>query len=354
MMKMQKIVGYICGITAVIVMAVGCQKHTYDFSYSPSKPKAGEKVTFTNLSDAGENWVWNFGDGSKSTLKNPTHTYTAAGTYVVEVMADSNRSRITTHTLEVLDSIPSIYVSTDSAPQYMPIVIKAEFYNPSNLDVTYAWEVDEDVFEFVEGDLTSDSIIGYFTTFGRTTEVRLTIGIGTKVTTAERQIVLIDNNAPSLLMQGQVSGLWQQRIYGDIYEVAHPYEGDPSDIESANDSTAVLNGVVYDVKNMPVLQDKDVYALQVDAIHRKLYVILDDGLYVANANGDALTQIWNIPCSTLLVDTEGNKLYWSDAYGVWVLRLVTHPQNIISEQQLEQIGNLNDLGPIKRMTILKN
>ena len=350
---MKKIVNYVCGMIAVVCLAVSCQQnHTYDFEATPTQPKAGEKVTFTNLSDAGENWVWNFGDGGKSTLKNATHTYTAAGTYVVELMADSNRSRIATHVLEVLDSIPSIYVSTDSVPQYMPIVIKAEFYNPSNLDVDYAWEVDEEIFEIVEGDLTSDSIIGYFTTFGRTTEIRLTIGIGEKVTQTARGVVLIDNDAPSLLMQGQVSGLWQQRIYDDIYEVAHPYEGDPSDIESANDSTAELNGVVYDVQNMPVLQDKDVYALQVDASNRKLYVILDDGLYVANANGDALAQIWNVPCSTLLVDTEGNKLYWSDAYGVWVMPLITHPQNIISEQMKERVGNLNELGPSKRMVII--
>jgi len=30
-------------------------------------------------------WLWNFGDGGTSTLKNPTHQYTAAGTYTVSV-----------------------------------------------------------------------------------------------------------------------------------------------------------------------------------------------------------------------------------------------------------------------------
>ena len=29
------------------------------------------------------NWLWNFGDGSTSTLQNPSHTYTTAGTYTV-------------------------------------------------------------------------------------------------------------------------------------------------------------------------------------------------------------------------------------------------------------------------------
>ena len=97
-----------------------------------------------------------------------------------------------------------------------------------------------------------------------------------------------------------------------------------------------------------------VNALQVDPINRKLYVILDDGLYVANANGDALAQIVNTPAATLLVDSKRNSLYWSDAFGVWVMPLVTHPQNILSEQTLNRIDNVNEVGGVSRMIILEN
>lgn len=40
-------------------------------------------VTFTDNSVGAVSWLWNFGDGSTSTLQNPTHTYTAAGSYNV-------------------------------------------------------------------------------------------------------------------------------------------------------------------------------------------------------------------------------------------------------------------------------
>jgi hypothetical protein len=83
-----------------------------------------------------------------------------------------------------------------------------------------------------------------------------------------------------------------------------------------------------------------------------LYLILEDGVYVANANGDALTQITDNPAGTLLVDPERNSLYWSEAYGVWAMPLVTHPQNIISEQQFNMITLVNEIEEVGRMTII--
>lgn len=44
-------------------------------------------VQFTNASAAATNFVWFFGDGTTSTDVNPTHTYTANGTYTVKLRA---------------------------------------------------------------------------------------------------------------------------------------------------------------------------------------------------------------------------------------------------------------------------
>ena len=336
-------------LLAVIGLAVSCQKYTYDFTYSPSAPKAGEKVTFTNISEAGENWVWTFGDGGKSTLKNPTHIYTAAGTYVVELMADSNRNRKISHVLEVLDSIPSIYLAAEEVAQYTPVTLKASFYNPTKATVTYEWTLDESIFVITQGSLTSDSIIGYYTDFGRTTEVSLSLTIAGKTTVSSRTITLTDNEAPFILMQTADGTIWRQRIYNGTYEDARLYDGDASALQEANDSTATLNGVTYDIHSMPVLTDKQISALQVDGINRKLYLILADGVYVANANGDALTRITESLAYTLLIDGERNSIYWTTDDGVYAMPLVNNPQNIISEQILNKIKLVNTVAQVERM-----
>ena len=331
---------------------ISCQKHTYDFSHSPQNPRAGEKVSFSNQSDAGETWVWKFGDGGYSTLKSPTHTFTEAGTYTVELMVDSSKQKSVAHNITVLDSVPTIYLTSDTVKQYMPVMLKASYYNPTKAAVEYVWTVDESIFVITDGSLISDSVCGYFTTFGTTTTVSMLITIGSKTTEDSRKITLLDNEAPTLLMQVQPDGLWRQRIYNGIYETPKPFDGDASLINRANDSTAVLNGVTYDIHNMPVLTDQQVNALQVDAINRKLYFITDDGLYVANANGEAIACISDIPCSTLLVDAQRNTLYWSDAAGVWSMPLVTHPQNILSEQLLARVRYVNDK-LVTRMIIIE-
>lgn len=47
-------------------------------------------INFTDLSSSSTNtWLWNFGDGTQSTEKNPTHTYTSNGTYTVSLTAQN-------------------------------------------------------------------------------------------------------------------------------------------------------------------------------------------------------------------------------------------------------------------------
>lgn len=54
-------------------------------------------VAFTNTSTGGDSWLWNFGDGTTSTVKNPTKTYTTNGIYTVSLTA-TNTSGSTTET----------------------------------------------------------------------------------------------------------------------------------------------------------------------------------------------------------------------------------------------------------------
>ncbi len=56
---------------------------TAGFTYSPSSPAVGKQVKFTDTSTGANVWSWTFGDGGTASVRNPTHKYSAAGTYTV-------------------------------------------------------------------------------------------------------------------------------------------------------------------------------------------------------------------------------------------------------------------------------
>lgn len=59
-----------------------------DFTANPRSGTAPLTVSFTDTSTrAPTAWSWSFGDGTKSTLRNPTHIYNSAGTYDVSLTA---------------------------------------------------------------------------------------------------------------------------------------------------------------------------------------------------------------------------------------------------------------------------
>jgi beta propeller repeat protein len=56
------------------------------FSAFPTSGKASLKVQFTDKSvNSPTSWKWSFGDGKYSTQKNPAHTYSKAGKYIVSL-----------------------------------------------------------------------------------------------------------------------------------------------------------------------------------------------------------------------------------------------------------------------------
>ena len=73
---------------------------TASFTASPTSGNAPLAVSFTDTSTGSPtSWAWEFGDGATSTLRNPAHTYTAAGTYTVVLRAaNANGTGVSTRT----------------------------------------------------------------------------------------------------------------------------------------------------------------------------------------------------------------------------------------------------------------
>lgn len=68
----------------------GVTPPTAGFTFSPAAPKVGQGVTFTNTSSGmPTGFVWDFGDGTTSTAKNPTHNFSGTGTFTVSLTASN-------------------------------------------------------------------------------------------------------------------------------------------------------------------------------------------------------------------------------------------------------------------------
>lgn len=93
-----------CG-SATKTVSVSISNVDAVFTSNATEGIAPLDVTFTNNSTgAGNNYVWDFGNSSTSTLTNPTTTYTAPGTYNVNLTATNANDCSDTHTLQIIVS----------------------------------------------------------------------------------------------------------------------------------------------------------------------------------------------------------------------------------------------------------
>jgi PKD repeat protein len=78
-------------VTKKAAFTIASAKGPEDFVPDFKSVNSGKKVTFKDTTSGAKpiKWSWNFGDGSRSTSQNPTHTYKEAGTYTACLTAYS-------------------------------------------------------------------------------------------------------------------------------------------------------------------------------------------------------------------------------------------------------------------------
>lgn len=83
------------------------------FDGSPRVVPVGGSVIFTDRSTGGPtSWLWTFGDGGTSTAQNPTHVYSAAGTYPVSLTAShalDSKTLTQTGYITVIESVTAAF-----------------------------------------------------------------------------------------------------------------------------------------------------------------------------------------------------------------------------------------------------
>lgn len=99
-------------------------------------------ITFINISENATSYLWSFGDGSNSTSFNPTHTYNAAGTYILQLTVTGPGGSSTACKLLTLEAAPPANKSAFSYYQEKcsgtPVGISFKTINP--LSTSTVWD----------------------------------------------------------------------------------------------------------------------------------------------------------------------------------------------------------------------
>lgn len=80
--------------TDTCIISVLNRYPTASFTWTPSKPTILDTVNFVDTSEDVDgsivSWIWNFGDGTNSTDRNPPHKYSDKGNYTVTLTVSDN------------------------------------------------------------------------------------------------------------------------------------------------------------------------------------------------------------------------------------------------------------------------
>ena len=333
----------------VFVLLSACKQKTVDFTYSPSQPKAGEKVVFTNASDFGEDWAWDFGDNTFNTLKSPSHVFRKPGEYTVTLMVDSSSRYILKKTIEVFDTIPSFTCSSDSILYFESVTFNASVWNPFSYPVTYAWTLPEES-EVTGGKIDGESVEVMFTTFGDSVPVSLTVTLNGVKTEIQKRFYVNERPSQRLLTRTAATD-YGQRLFGELFEQARQVN-DSSAVATLNrvqDTVAQYGDQVFTRSNLPVSGHMSVEGFMLDNMARKIY-FRDNGLYVANINGSNPVCLDERQTTALYIDRTGSRVYYATSDGVYRLPLLQTPDNR-TEAEREIV---NDLIGVYRLAVDAN
>ena len=313
---------------AFAMVIAGCKKVDVDFTFSPAAPRAGQSVTFTNKSSAGEKWGWDFGDNTTSVTKHPSHTFKKPGDYLVTLMVDSAKYNTYTRVVTVYDTIPTFVASTDSICHYTNVEFTANVYNPFGYELSYQWELPEEC-HLVSGTLQSHSITVYFTKYDQEATLALTITQNGKLYPLEpKRFHIYETKAPAIVMATSSTPMRQRMINGYLEEPIAATSTDKDLLLSSTDTTVTFNGVTFSASQMQhIFPALTINRLQLDPMAQKWYITTAEGLYVANFDGKDLQLVDATATGGIYVDAGRNLLYWATEAGLKAMPLIKSKNN---------------------------
>lgn len=126
-------------------------------------------ANFINTSSGGQQFEWDFGDGTKSTDETPVHVYATPGIYTIKLIA---RDNTTCNPIDSTETIINVRNSPTAAFSYTPSIlpppvnIPTTFINESSTDVVRSFWDFGDGFTFLSSSL-SQPVVHQYGTGGR-------------------------------------------------------------------------------------------------------------------------------------------------------------------------------------------
>lgn len=303
---------------------IACKKNTIEFTYSPTEPRAGQSVVFSNQSSSGEEWEWTFGDGGTSALRAPSHIFRNPGTYTVSLKVDKKKSWTVSHQITVYDTIPTFVASDSIFYIYTDYTFTANLYNPYNYEVKYEWifPVNTIYVDVTDGKTTNKNLHLCFTQAMKEAPIWLNITVNGETTEVRKSFEVLDRPTNSVLIR-TTNGDYRQRIFGSRAEMFRPDASAAALLDTEQDTAQTYNGHTFTLAEVATVFPG------VQGFHianRKIYYRAD-GLWVANIDGANPVQIDTAACAAMTLDTYDNRIYWANKDGVWYMPFIGSDNN---------------------------
>ncbi|MBE8719248.1 PKD domain-containing protein [Sphingobacterium pedocola] len=293
-----------------LIVFAGCKNEKYDFDSLPPTVKSfftitntelhiDEEIHFKNESADGDSYSWDFGDGTTSTEKEPTKTYTAPGAYTIKLkVVGPGGTGNYAKDIAVID--PNAVIETDKELYFI------EYGNP----VRAIRKISLEIGATVETVVSLTSRAGYGLAYDA---INKKFYFSDYLTTANGMIWSFNSDASNV--QSIVSGIT------DPYAVAvNPVAGKIYWADDAgNISRANLDGGDFEKEFIHVQltatragQMRAVaYNSKTDLIY--FYEVYNEDLYVAKSDGTSVEKIVSdVYGYGMFVDEVNSKIYFED------------------------------------------
>ena len=161
---------FVCSAILFVLYFASCDENsteepTSGFTVNKREGSVPLTVSFNSRANGATGYVWEFGDGSKSTEQNPTHTYYDTGNFVVTFTVQGTGDDVYKSYTTITVKEPTVDFAIDQKSEWAP--------NKINLSNLTDWASDL-TFEFGNGEKSNEQNPSVFYSNGGTYDIKLT------------------------------------------------------------------------------------------------------------------------------------------------------------------------------------